>query len=187
MNKVHRIRTTRPNHKDRYFVDTNVWFWFTYCASNDVEAQYYQLKYYPSFIESILNEGAKLFHSPLIFAELANIIENAELKIFNNGTKGKTLTKKEFREMPDQRARVLSELNSAWETIGSLSTSIDMHLGNEFISASKAILSSSTIDPYDTFYLFAMKSASISKLITDDRDFMSASVGDIYTANDRIS
>src|SRR6218665_1839346 len=114
MNNIHKITTARPHHKDRYFVDTNVWFWVTYCASNTVQAKWYQLTYYPNFIENALNEGAKLFHSPLIFSELANIVENTELKIFNIGRNGEALTKKKFREIPEQRAKVLSEINSAW-------------------------------------------------------------------------
>ena len=45
------------HHSDKFFIDTNVWFWLTYAASNEIQTQNaparYQLEVYPEFIEKI--------------------------------------------------------------------------------------------------------------------------------------
>lgn len=186
MNKVFKIDRFNPSPNERFFVDTNVWFWFTYGGSNIIDAKHYQINKYPAFIQKILDCGAELFHSPLIFSELANAIENTELKIFNANNPHAPLKKKEFRKIPKNRQKVIKEIELAWKTIDSMSNSIDLLLDKSFLSASKTKLFSSTLDPYDAFHLATMNCAEISKLITDDRDFTTATVDEIFTANKSI-
>lgn len=190
MNNINKLNSTRPEHKDKYFVDTNVWFWFTYCSSREIETpnkpQRYQTKSYPEFIEKALDSGAKLFHCPLAFSELANVIERTEHDIYIRNNMEKKISRKKFRSIPEERQRVLSEIKVAWDTICSLSTCINVNLRLEMVKSAQMLLEQSTLDPYDAFYYQVMTSEGISKIITDDCDFKSVAAIEIYTANAQI-
>ena len=58
MAQILAIDKTRPIKNERYLIDTNVWFWFTYVASKQIilpnHPSQYQIKEYPLFIESLL-------------------------------------------------------------------------------------------------------------------------------------
>lgn len=184
---INSIKRARPHHKDKYFVDTNVWFWFTYCASKEIETENeparYQLNSYPEFIEKVLDEGAKLFHCPLVFSELANIIERTEFEIYKMNNPNVIRNKKDFRANSAERAKVLRETKMAWDLIGSLSTCLEFSLDEQVVIKIQDVLSISTLDPYDAFYYQLMSSEGITKIITDDKDFNSTDIGNIYTAN----
>ncbi|MCY1464405.1 hypothetical protein D9M71_824240 [compost metagenome] len=85
--------------------------------------------------------------------------------------------------MKDERAKVISEIKVSWSTVNSISTCLDSKLGNQIVPPTLACLEAHSIDPYDAFYLQVMSAEGITKLITDDRDFVGAGVESIYTAN----
>lgn len=187
MSNIYSIERLTPVHTDKYFVDTNVWFWLTYCASREINTSQkprrYQLERYPEFIEKALDVGAKLFHCPLVFSELANVIERTEYEIFKESNSTSNISRKKFRSMKDERANVISEIKVSWSTVNSISTCLDIKLGNQIVPPTLACLEAHSIDPYDAFYLQVMSAEGITKLITDDRDFVGAGVQSIYTAN----
>ena len=187
MSKVFNITTSRPVHTDKYFVDTNVWFWFTYCASKEINTvnkpRRYQVLKYPECIERALDAGAKLFHCPLVFSELANVIERTEYEIYKNIVGNPNLSRKRFRAMENEREKVINEIKIAWTTVNSISTCLDIKLGKQIVTPALACLESAPLDAYDAFYLQVMSSEGITSLITDDQDFMAAGVQSIYTAH----
>lgn len=187
MSSVINIQGARPVHTDKYFVDTNVWFWFTYCASKEINTsskpKRYQIEKYPEFIEKALDVGAKLFHCPLVFSELANVIERTEYDIFTGDGKNSGLTRKAFRKIEEERKKVIQEIKIAWATVNSVSTCLDVSLSQKTVPPAIAYLESAPLDAYDAFYLQVMSSEGISKLITDDRDFTVAGVESLYTAS----
>src|SRR5690606_7714994 len=134
MTDIFQIEKVSPTGKDKYFVDTNVWFWFTYCASKEMEAaggaKRYQLHKYPEFVEKILDAGGKLYHCPLVYSELANVIERVEYEIYLSENKGVDISRKKFRKLPEQRAQFLKELDVAWKTICEVSNCIDVKLNS---------------------------------------------------------
>ncbi|RZR29847.1 type II toxin-antitoxin system VapC family toxin [Vibrio vulnificus] len=190
MPTIHSVQRTTPVHQDRYFVDTNVWFWFTYCASKEISTdrspKRYQLEKYPEFIEKVLDSGAKLYHCPLVYTELANIIEKTEFDIYCENNPAATINRKEFRSLESEREKVMSEINLAWRTINDLSTCLDINLREDRVPSIHELLSTTTLDSYDALYLGLMQQEGIEKIITDDNDFVSSTVADIYTANNRI-
>ena len=189
MTDIYKIDKSTPNHKDKYFVDTNVWFWFTYCASKEmagVGAKRYQVDKYPEFIEKVLDAGAKLYHCPLVYSELANVIEKAEYQIYLNENGDVDISRKKFRKISEQREKFLKELDHAWKTVQGISNCIDVKLNSALVGRADAILRESLLDPYDAFYFNIMNIAGIDRLITDDRDFMSVDIANLYTANDSI-
>lgn len=190
MTDVYKISDVSPNRKDRYFVDTNVWFWFTYCSSREIYGDYkpqrYQVDKYPQFVEKVLDEGAKLYHCPLVFSELANIIEKTEHEIYNLESSSKKISRKEFRAIPAERKKFVEELRQAWRVVSSVSNCIKVNLDEDIVNSTSSVLEESSLDAYDAFYFNIMKREGIDRIITDDRDFATTDVGSIYTANDRM-
>ncbi len=179
-----------PVHTDRYFVDTNVWFWFTYCASKEIEIsgapQRYQLEKYPDFVEKVLGSGAKIYHCPLVYTELANIIERTEYEIYKASNSGVAKTRKEFRSDSECRKAVVEEIKMAWDTINSISNSLSFSLNNTIVNDVHSLFEESALDAYDAFYCYLMEKSDIKKIITDDADFNSVEGQELYTANRRI-
>ncbi|OZY39223.1 hypothetical protein CJF43_24095 [Pseudomonas fragi] len=187
MSNIFNIQGSRPLHTDKYFVDTNVWFWFTYCASKEINTpsrpRRYQVEKYPEFIEKALDAGAKLFHCPLVFSELANVIERTEYDIYASGGNNQNVSRKGFRKLEAERSKVIQEIKIAWSTVNSVSTCLNINLSQKIIPPALAYLESAPLDSYDAFYLQVMSSEGITKLITDDRDFTVAGVESLYTAS----
>jgi predicted nucleic acid-binding protein len=181
---IKNIHKQLPHNSDRFFIDANVWFWFTYASSNemykDEHSSRYQAHQYPEFIEKILDSGAKIFHCPLVFSELANVIERTEYEM---EYPCRSITRKQFRAQTEKRARVISEIEMAWETIESISESLDIVLTNTNIKTALVLLKNSCLDPYDAFYCEMMEKEGIQNLVTDDADFQSIQSQNIYTAN----
>jgi predicted nucleic acid-binding protein len=173
-----------PHNSDRFFIDANVWFWFTYASSNemykDENSGRYQALKYPEFIEKILDSGAKIFHCPLVFSELANVIERTEYQM---AFPCESVTRKQFRAMEKMRSKVLAEIEMAWATIESMSESLDIVLTDVYIKNTLTLLKSNCLDPYDAFYCEIMQTEGIANLVTDDADFRNIQSQNIYTAN----
>lgn len=190
MPTIYSVQKTKPVHQDRYFIDTNVWFWFTYCASKEISTEHspkrYQLEKYPEFIEKALDAGAKIYHCPLVYTELANIIEKTEFDIYCENNPDMTMTRKKFRRLESERKRVIAEIDLAWRTINGLSTCLDINLRKDRIASIHALLGRTSLDSYDALYLCLMEQEGIEKIITDDSDFVTSTVAHIYTANNQI-
>ena len=46
------ISSDKPLHKDIFFVDTNVWYWYAYTGTC-ITAAHYQVKEYPEYVKKI--------------------------------------------------------------------------------------------------------------------------------------
>jgi len=193
MGQIFNIRATTPESSDRYFIDTNVWYWFTYCGSNqfaEENSRRYQLIQYPRFIEKILEVGAKIITCPLVYTELANLIERNE---YNEYLSIKQLepnqfSRKQFRENKSSREKVLNEIHTAWSTICSIAPDclelrLDLHTAN----AAHTFMSQSMLDPYDAIFIHFLNSHNINMLLTDDGDMMTTNIEQIFTANNRFT
>lgn len=191
MGQIFDIKTTMPERSDRYFIDTNVWYWFTYCGSNqfaEENTRHYQLTEYPKFIEKILNAGAKIITCPLVYTELANLIERNEYEEYlsNNQLTSDQISRKKFREMEGFREKVLSEIKTAWSTICEIAPDcLALNLDLETANATHTFMSQSLLDPYDAIFVHFINSHGIDMLISDDGDMMTTNIDQIFTANNR--
>ncbi|PHS72914.1 MAG: hypothetical protein COB22_03230 [Cycloclasticus sp.] len=180
------LNSDEPKNNERYFVDTNVWFWLTYASSQIFKMnntpQDYQMKDYPAYIEKALSNGSVLCHCPLTFTEISNVIEDAEHKKYIADS-GKPCTKKEFRSLQEERIKVLNEIKIAWDTIESMSACLSMHLDSEFTSKAKCIMDKSNLDPFDAFFSQIMVDEAIDYIVTDDYDFCTSQEHIVVTAN----
>lgn len=189
--KIFDISRTTPDQEDKYFLDTNVWYWLTYCGSKKFYSTRkpapYQLKIYPNFVEKIQDEGAKIFHCPLTYTELANIIETAEYEEYlSKHSAIAKITKKEFRNIPTERKNVIKEIDTAWKAISSMSECLKLEIDNETINATHNFLSTSVLDSYDALFIHFMKAHNIRMLVSDDIDMASAEIDQFFTANRKV-
>ena len=187
---IRNLNNYSPQKGERYFVDTNVWYWFTYVSSKDMKVvdvpRHYQMTDYSAFIEKALNNGSQLYHCALSLAELSSIIENSELKLYISTKNIRPISKKFYRTIPIERKGVVNEIDIAWKTICSLSTCADITLTEQTASTTQSILAKTTLDPYDSFYVQLMDIHNITNIITDDGDFSSIDGRAIYTANRKL-
>ncbi|WP_353171840.1 PIN domain-containing protein [Acinetobacter rudis] len=191
MNEILDITKVTPEATDHYFFDTNVWFWVTYCSTNDERdlnivngPKKYQIEKYPDFVEKVLDIGAKIFHCPLTYTELANLIEKAEYaKYINTHSLGKSFTRKNFRENQDSRKLVMDQIKTAWETINQFSTCLGLELIEQTTQAIHSKMERSSLDSYDAIFIHLMQSHKIQLLVSDDRDMMTSDISQILTAN----
>lgn len=181
------LNNNAPIKGERYFVDTNVWFWTTYVASKNMRLpdppEHYQVSDYPRFLERALNDEARLFHCALMFAELANIIENKELEIYKNVNQKPHFARKAFRNIEKERKAVLNEIHVAWAAISKMSACIDITVDSGFIASAQNIMEKGRVDPFDSFYVQTMRKNNIDYIITDDHDFVSVSNQIVVTSN----
>ncbi|GGE84015.1 MULTISPECIES: PIN domain-containing protein [Gammaproteobacteria] len=176
------------HHSDKFFIDTNVWFWLTYAASNEIQTQNapvrYQLERYPEFIEKILDEGANIYHSPLALSELANIIERTEYDIYQLKNTEK-ISRKDFRRKKECRKKVMEQISDAWKQIVQMSSPLDITLNETLSSKTLSTLNQYCLDAYDAFYIESMSDYGVSNIVTDDCDFNGLDIS-LYTANNRL-
>jgi len=109
------ITVDTPKVEDTFLVDTNVWYWLAYSrASQSARPPAYSQTFnYPSYTNTALGAGARIFQSGLSLAELTHLIEKAEREIYEveNGQIG---TKEYRHNLPDERARMFTEVQTAY-------------------------------------------------------------------------
>lgn len=183
------IRTDRPGKNDRFFIDTNVWFWLTYTnASNN--ARNYQITDYPSYVDSVLDVEGNIYQNGLSFAELAHLIEKTELDIFNAGNKSrgaKEIKGKEFRhDYPMEREKVTNEIEAAWIQIKSIAEPLDITVDESIVDNALKGIKTQKVDGYDLFILDLMNRHNILQIITDDGDFATVPGIRVFTSNKNV-
>lgn len=157
---------------EKYFIDTNVWYWMTYVPSKEFVAnppQEYQVETYPAFVEKALEGRAELFYSPLILVELAGLIERSEHAIYKRYHGDISL--KRFRKKAAERRAVVQEIRSAWDTIRSMAAPLTVNVDFEFSDSLLDVIDRHGLDGYDAVYCRAMQENGVVNIITDDKDF----------------
>lgn len=178
------VKDDAPRQGDRFFVDTNVWFWTSYLKSSKT-AQPYQVSLYPGYILKILQTSAQIYSNGLTFAEIASLIEHAEYDIFSRANPGITI--KEYRHnYPVERASAVSEIQASWDTIQFMSIMTDALINASLIDACLGRLGRQMLDGSDLLMVELMRQAGIQQIITDDGDFVTVPGLQVFTANSNV-
>jgi hypothetical protein len=183
------VRQDTPKAGDRFYVDTNAWFWTVYSRTQiapDPPRQY-QTDSYPAYLKKVLNMGAKLHWCGLSLSELARQIERVERKIYCRA-KAVVLDDKEFRHnLPSERVRVVQEIDDAWKAVESLAGADGCvnfpELNTAFMTAALDDFKQLPMDAYDLFSVRAIRAANITQVISDDGDFCTVPGITLFTAN----
>lgn len=172
------IRSDNPKKDNIFLVDTNAWYWHTYTNAS-ISCFPYQITEYPSYIAKAISANSLLSYSGLSLAELAHNIEKAEREIFSS-----TLKPKEYRHnYPTERAKVVTEVQSAWSQVTSTAVCTDVLVNAETSEAALTRFQTQLLDGYDLLILEAMDKANIAQIITDDGDYVTVPGIKVFTAN----
>jgi hypothetical protein len=179
------IRQDQPRETDIFFVDTNAWYWLFYERAPDV-AKRYQVMHYPPYLIAAMFKPAKLCYTGISLAELSHIIEATEREIFGR-THG-AINPKEYRHnLPDERAKVLAEIENVWRSIVIwASRSVDLLVSNTLTDTILNKQNELALDGYDLLMLEAMLSANLIQIITDAGDFATVPGIRVFTANEAV-
>lgn len=172
------IQVDSPQQGDIFLVDTNVWYWLTYPPAS-LSAPY-QLSY-SSYITATITANATLCCSGLSLAELAHLIEREEQKLSSYSS----VKTKEYRHnYPSARAKVVSEVQAAWNQVKNIyALLITVTLDEATADAALTRFSTQCLDGYDLFILESMSQESLTKIITDDGDYVTVPGIQVFTAN----
>ncbi len=183
------IRTDVPQAEDIFFVDTNIWYWATYPkADSSLLSRWsrpnpYQINDYPNYFESAVVVESTLYCSGLSLSELAHRIERTECEI----SKGEKFSLKDFRrKYPTERAGVVAEISNVWSQVTSVASLLDLNIDSSTTNAALMRLTTQLIDGYDLFLLETMQKHSVTKIITDDGDYVTVPGIQVFTANQNV-
>ena len=162
-------------------VDTNVWYWLTYPPAS-LSANPYQLSY-STYITATVTVGATLCCSGLSLAELAHRIEREQQKLSSYSS----IKSKEYRHnYSSERARVVSQVQAAWNQVESIyAVQVNLTLNKATVDAALTRFSTQCLDGYDLFILESMRQESVTKIITNDGDYVTVPGIQVFTANPR--
>jgi hypothetical protein len=178
------IQNDVPRKSDIFLVDTNVWLWQSY-ENAGFTAKPYQINDYPEYLDKAREQGATLSYSVLTLAELASVIERIERDIYNQNN-GLILKPKDYRHnYPNERARIVKEVESVWNQIESIAISADLTINDEVAKAALARFQSQAVDGYDLLILEAISRAGTEqiRIITDDMDYATVPNIQMFTSN----
>lgn len=181
------IRSDIPKPGDAFFIDTNVWYGMTYDRAShaDQPPKPYQIRDYPAYIGKARKAGARLCRCGLSLAELAHLIEKAEREIFFR-TNGKIGTKEFRHNRLAERTDVVEEAQTAWGQIKAIGAPIALLVDEMTTDAALTRFRTQPIDGYDLFLLEAIAKAGITQIITDDGDFATIPMIQVFTSNHNV-
>lgn len=183
------LRNDTPQQNDLFLVDSNVWYWTTYSRADQADARprTYQINDYPIYISKALSVKSTLLRCGLSLAELSHLIEKTELEIFSRTTRFDKNKKKEFRHNnTSQRANVVTEVQTAWDQVKSMSQIVELQIDDTNTDAALSRFSTQPLDGYDLFILEAISCAGVVKVITDDGDYVTVPGIQVFTANQNV-
>jgi len=182
------LRTDTPKPADRFYVDTNVWFWTVYArlGLSPKPPWPYQAHDYPSYLKTALAAGADLRWSGLSLSELAHRIEKTEWEIYCNTVAGVPPREKEFRHnLPVERQRVMQEVETAWQAVEAMGNALDKPVVIDATTTANALqeLKARALDGYDVFSLHTALASGVNSILSDDGDFCVVPQVTLFTAN----
>ncbi|MGV4856400.1 hypothetical protein [Acetobacter senegalensis] len=172
-----------PQKNDVFIIDTNAWIWATYTRAT-YSANKYQTDYYPSYIDKIIECGAKIFRTSFVLIEISHVIETIECDIFRTKNSLPDLSLKKYRHYADTE-NVKKEITSAWEQICSMSDQLDMVMNCQFNAKLLDLVQNENVDGYDRSLILAAKSNGL-RILSDDIDIASVKSITLHTANSKV-
>lgn len=166
---------------EHFFIDTNVWIFLTFMSSEISDHEKNKARYYSEFIQKIKDASSKIYTSPICLTELIHVIERSFLKLYNENNKCE-FTLKDFRNVKDEREKVIEKIENCWEEVNNYEPIIlPFNIQNNYTDKIINELKSSKLDSYDVILLHTMRTHKIKNILTDDKDFQTIKDIDVYT------
>ncbi len=179
------IASDSPKAGDIFLVDSNVWYWMTYTRASEGGPlpNPPRIISYPNYVQKALDAGSVIYFSSLSLFEIAHLIEKTEREIYEKRHDTQIKPKIYRHNFPEERSRVVSEVEAAWEQITSLAVPLTEALDEDIRPKALLRFKKEKIDGYDLLILECMKKNEVVQIITDDGDFSTVFNIKVFTAN----
>lgn len=172
------------NNSRKYFLDTNVLYWYVYPRYGLTKRSVkYQAKPYYDFVDKLVADGNPLFTSFYNISELLNVIEKNEFDIFSAANPNCHYTLKDYRKDPVERGKLQALLSTTLNNAYAVCTILDFNFTCSQLENFAQTLSAHRCDPFDYVILNNCIATNYTNIISDDNDFTTVSGIDLYTAN----
>lgn len=166
----------------KFALDTNVLYWMFYdkCSYSNEKRQ---RKYQNTVTKLKMNN--EIYVSPLCLYELFVIIERNECNLYiAKQHKDNTFKLKDYREVESERESVKAILDITYKNINQFAKIVSQTIDRETVSDLAVTFTQHKLDIFDKSLVDFCTSNGISNIITDDKDYRTASKTlNIYTAN----
>lgn len=153
-------------------IDTNILLWTFYGKISYTQS--YQKKSYPSFVAKLIeNKSCKLYTTLYNICELFNIIEKNEYDLYleSNGLSSDIFSKKQYRDLSDERQKVQSALQLIYSQINNCIEIEEFNINNTFIGEYRDNFIEHKYDVFDFALIDFCNKNKIEFILTDDSDF----------------
>lgn len=167
-----------------FAIDTNVLVWTHYSKASSpyLRAKSYQTIEYPNFVAKLLQNGNQIVTTVLNLTELCGVVEKNQYKIYNllNGSQIKF---KDYRNIASERNQYKQELDVMLAEIkNSYHDQIEVvSVSEKEIQRFQNDIPNMKCDVFDYTIVNFLKEKGITKIISDDKDFVSVDGIELYT------
>jgi hypothetical protein len=186
------LRTDQPLAADRFYVDTNVWFWVAYPNVQFASGAPHESRVaaYSGYCQAVLKAGGTLHWCGLSFSELAHGIEGTEFKAYKEGGCAPGFANlKEYRHgHAAERKRVAEAIETAWQSVAQLAQPLPAAtvIDKAMVDAALKALPKLALDGYDYFPLKALHDSKVTQVISGDGDFCTVPGITLFTDNKNV-
>lgn len=174
------------NNTRRFFLDTNVLYWYTYPRFSSSNQLTRTAKTYYDFIDKLITAGNPLETSVYNLTELLNVIEKNEYDIYCDLHTGIPITRKDFRKMLSERSNVGKLMKTSLNNANGICKIIDFDFTQTTINHFVDDFIEHRCDVFDyTILQHCIQSQSLN-IISDDSDFSTMEKITLYTANENV-
>ena len=174
------------NTNKKFFLDTNVLYWYTYPRFADNLTK--QAEPYYNFVDSLVSAGNPLYTSVYNLTELLNVVEKNEYDIFINADdKRQFYSRKDYRRMPNERTKLMQIMKLTLSNVKSICNIINFPFGISSVEEFTNNLTQHRCDVFDYLILEECKKEHFLNVISDDGDFFSVDQIQLFTTKSPLS
>lgn len=185
--KIFDLRTfTSINNTRKFFLDTNVLYWYTYPRFSQPGQLRRDMQIYYDFIDGLTAAGNPLETSIYNLTELLNVIEKNEYTIYRDLHSEIPLTIKDFRKIPEERDKVRTIMQTTLNNVKGICTVIDFDFSSDVVSDFVHNFTNHRCDIFDYSILDNCINRNCTNIISDDSDFSTMDKITLFTANENV-
>lgn len=174
------------NNTRKFFLDTNVLYWYTYPRFSLPNQLTRTARTYYDFIDKLITAGNPLETSVYNLTELLNVIEKNEYDIYCDLHTGIPVTRKDFRKMLSERTDVSKIMKTSLNNASGICKVVDFDFTQTAVNRFVDEFIEHRCDVFDyTILRHCIQSKSLN-IISDDSDFSTMEKITLYTANENV-
>lgn len=171
------------NNTRAFFLDTNVLYWYTYPRFNSQLELPQNAKIYYRFVDNLVAAGNPLYTSIYNLTELLNVIEKNEYNLYLKIHPELPYTKKDYRRITSERTALKQILSTSIANVKNICNILCFDFNIDYLDSFIKLLAEHRCDIFDYVILKNCISNDKLNIISDDSDFNTMEIINLYTAN----